>query len=58
MQIQDVLALTCWKTKCNAQKCMLKLAGDEKSLAMDRTVADLEGQRELVLIERGAMLEI
>ncbi|KAJ7112920.1 hypothetical protein C8R44DRAFT_984799 [Mycena epipterygia] len=58
MQIQDVLALICWKTKYNAQKCTLMLAGDEKPLDMDHTVVDLEGQRELVLVTRGATLKI
>ncbi|KAJ6602632.1 hypothetical protein DFH09DRAFT_1125248 [Mycena vulgaris] len=52
MQIQDVLKLICWKMKFNAPEYTLALSGGVEALEMDRTVADLEGKQELVMVKR------
>ncbi|KAJ7487234.1 hypothetical protein B0H11DRAFT_1114497 [Mycena galericulata] len=56
MQIQDVLNLVCWRTKAPAPGYTLGLAGGVQPLAMDRTVASLQGDRNLILIESAPRL--
>ncbi|KAJ7661722.1 hypothetical protein B0H17DRAFT_321403 [Mycena rosella] len=58
MQIQDVLKLICWKMRFQVPEYTLALAGGVEALEMDRTVADLEGKRELVMVKRRASTAI
>ncbi|KAJ7140331.1 hypothetical protein C8R43DRAFT_1018434 [Mycena crocata] len=52
MQMEDVLQLVCWRGKIRTADYNLTLAGEEVPLALNRTVADLDGKRQLALIQR------
>ncbi|KAJ7479867.1 hypothetical protein FB451DRAFT_1240048 [Mycena latifolia] len=54
MQIQDVLELVCRKMKFQAPDYTLALTGGVEALDMARSVGDLDGKRELVMVKRRA----
>ncbi|KAJ6589237.1 hypothetical protein B0H19DRAFT_234090 [Mycena capillaripes] len=56
MKIQDLLQLVCSKVKVEVSPHTLKLADGVEPLAMDRTVADLQGKHQLTLIRRDGPL--
>lgn len=52
MQIQEVLALVCWRRNIKASEYTLAVPDAKEHLEMDCSVADLEGKHDLMLVQR------